>query len=160
MAVCARVSGIGVIMAGLIALFVCIPFNPGSCSAENGVPGAKEETFVLPERGLIWTRNANPAGQEMTWSDSLVFLNGLNGKKFAGCEGWRMPSREELADMLTYLESGNGADDDISPEQDYYWSSSTDPLETGYADAVNMADGTVDICQKIDINYVWPVCGP
>jgi len=61
--------------------------------------------------------------------------------------------------MATYLNSGNADDEGISPEQDYYWSATTDPLEKDYADAVNMEDGSVDICEKSEFNYVWPVCG-
>ncbi|MDD2336712.1 MAG: DUF1566 domain-containing protein [Geobacteraceae bacterium] len=95
----------------------------------------------------------------MTWSEALEFLNHLNMQKFGGCEGWRLPSREELTDMLAYLDSGNVDDEDISPEQDDYWSSSVDPLENGYADVVNMEDGSVDNCEKTEINFLWPVCG-
>ncbi|MGA7826092.1 MAG: DUF1566 domain-containing protein [Geobacteraceae bacterium] len=159
MAVCARCKGIKVILAGLIALFVWSPCHPDRCSADNETFVAEDETFVLPESGVLWTRDGNPAGRELSWSDSLDFLTGLNDKKFAGCEGWRLPSSKELTDLQTYLNSGNADDEDISPEQDYYWASSIDPLDASYSDAVNLADGSVDSCDKTEINFVWPVCG-
>jgi hypothetical protein len=156
MAVFAGIPAIRTILAGLLAITVLIP---GALYAESMTPSSDEETFALPENGVLWTRDGNLAGKELTWGEALEFLNDLNMKKFGGCKGWRMPSREELTALLTYLDSGNADDEDISPEQDYYWSSSTDSLESGYADAVNMEDGSVDGNEKTDINYVWPVCG-
>jgi hypothetical protein len=159
MAVIARANIIRTILAGLIALFVSTPCHPGPCLAESGTAVPAEETFVLPENKVLWTRDGNPAGTELTWAEAHTFLNGLNRKKFGGCERWRMPSRGELTQMLAYLDSGNADDEDISPEQGYYWSSSVDPLRNDYADAVSMEDGSVDSCEKSEINYVWPVCG-
>jgi hypothetical protein len=159
MAVFARANVIRTVLAGLIALFVYAPVNPGRCFAESEIAVSADETFTLPESRVFWTRNSNPAGKELTWVEALAFLNELNMEKFAGCEGWRMPSRGELEDMLAYLNSGSADDEDIFPEQDDYWSSSVDPLEIGYADAVNMEDGSVDSNEKTETNYVWPVCG-
>lgn len=159
MAVFARANIIRTILAGLIALFVSTPCHPGPCFAASGLPVSAEETFVLPENQLLWTRDGNPFGTELTWAAAHTFLDELNRKKYAGCERWRMPSRGELTQMMTYLKSGNAVDEAISPELGYYWSSSVDPLENDYADAVNMEDGSVDSCEKTEINYVWPVCG-
>jgi len=158
MAVFARANIIRTILAGLIALFVSIPFPPGPCFAESEIAVSAEETFVMSGNKALWTRDGNPAGTELTWAEAHTFLHELNTKKFGGCERWRMPSRDELTQMLTYLESGNADEEAISPEQGYYWSSSVNPLENDYADAVNMEDGSVDNCEKTEINYVWPVC--
>jgi len=155
----ARENMVMTILAGLIALCVYAPFHPGVCFAESETSVSEDETFTLPENGVLWPRDGNLAGKELTWSEALEFLNDLNLKKFGGCEGWRLPSREELTDVLAYLDSGNASDEDISPEQDDYWSSSEDPLENGYADVVSMEDGSVDSSEKTEINYVWPVCG-
>jgi len=146
-------------LAGLIAIFVSSPFHSGACFAESKIPVSDDETFTLPGNGVLWTRDGNPAGLELTWTEALEFLHELNMQKFGGCEGWRLPSRGELTELLAYLNSGNADDEDILAEQDYYWSSSAAPLESGYADAVNMEDGSVDTNQKDEINYVWPVCG-
>jgi hypothetical protein len=159
MAVFARATIIRTMLAGLLTLWIYAPLHPGLCFAESETSLSDDETFALPENGVRWTRDGNPAGKELTWAEAHGFLNELNLKKFGGCEGWRMPSREELAEMLTYLDAGNTDDVDIFPEQDDYWSSSADPLENGYADVVNMGDGSVDSSQKTEINFVWPVCG-
>ncbi len=159
MVVSAHAPIIRAFLVGLIVIFINSPFQPSFSFAESEIAVSAGETFTLPESGVFWTRNSNPAGQELTWAGALAFLNGLNIKKFAGCEGWRMPSREELTEMLEYLNSGSADDEDISPEQDDYWSSSVDPLEIGFADVVNMEDGSVDSNEKTETNYVWPVCG-
>jgi len=159
MAVFVRATVIRTMLFGLLTLWIYAPLHPGLCFAESETSVSDDETFALPENGVRWTRDGNPAGQELTWSEALEFLNDLNLKKFGGCERWRMPSREELTDMLAYLDAGNTDEVDISPVQDYYWSSSVDPLENGYADVVNMEDGSVDICLKTEFNFVWPVCG-
>ncbi|RQW85683.1 MAG: DUF1566 domain-containing protein [Geobacter sp.] len=155
----ATTTAIRFMLAGLIAFFVSSPFHSGACFAQSKIPVSDDETFSLPGNGVLWTRDGNPAGLELTWTEALEFLHELNMQKFGGCEGWRLPSPGELTDLLAYLNSGNVDDEDILAEQDYYWSSSAAPLESGYADAVNMEDGSVDSNQKEEINYVWPVCG-
>jgi len=159
MTVFAKATAIRFILAGLIAIFVSTSFHSGSCFAESKIAVSDEETFTLPVNGVLWTRDGNLAGQELTWSEALEFLNELNAEKFGGCTAWRLPSSGELTDLLTYLNSGNADEANILAEQDFYWSSSVAPLETGYAVAVNMEDGSVDSNQKEEINYVWPVCG-
>lgn len=152
-----REIAIRCILAGLIMTLVAILFFPGPCSAE--VPGSKGETLVLPGSGAVWTRDGNPAGKELTWEEAHGFLRDLNMKRFAGCASWRLPERDELTAMAAYLAGGNADYEDVSPEQDFYWSATTGALEKDYADAVHMEDGSVDSCEKSEFNYVWPVCG-
>lgn len=141
------------VMAGMFTILACIPCRPGHGFAESGL------TFSAPEGGVVWTRDGNPAGKELSWDEAHDYLRGLNTDSFGGCAFWRLPVRDELTALLAWLNSGNADGEQVSPEQDFYWSATTDSLETGYAYAVNMGDGSVDNCKKSDFNYVWPVCG-
>lgn len=158
MAVFAQVKVIKVLVAVFLAFVVSGLLAPGPCFAEKEISASEAETFVLPEGRILWTRDANPAGSELTWAEAHEFLHELNREKFAGCTQWRLPSQEELAEMLTYLDIGNADDGDISPELDDYWAFAANGLESDYADVVNMEDGSTDIHLKSDSDYVWPVC--
>jgi hypothetical protein len=159
MAVLPEETPVWVMLTGLLATLVTLAVQPGGCSAETGAPAAYGKMFVLPGSGTSWTRDGNPAGREMTWAEAHDLLRELGMKRVTGCAVWRLPSRGELTAMASYLLSGNADGEGISPEQDFYWSSTTDPLEKDYAIAVNMEDGSEDSCDKSESNYVWPVCG-
>ncbi|MDD2336711.1 MAG: hypothetical protein PHD01_09045 [Geobacteraceae bacterium] len=60
MAVCAKATIIRTILAGLITLCIYTPFHPGPCFAENKTSLLDDETFALPENGVLWTRDGNP----------------------------------------------------------------------------------------------------
>ena len=154
----AQAKVIKVLLAMLLIFVAHGIFSPVTCFPETDNSAPEDETFVLPESRILWTRDGNPAGSELTWSEAHEFLSELNSENFAGCTRWRLPSREELAEMLAYLDSGNAVNEDISPELDYYWASAANGLESDYADVVNMEDGSNDIHLKSDSNYVWPVC--
>lgn len=158
MAVFAQTNVIKVMVAVFLAFVVSGVLPPGPCFAENEISAPEAEVFELPESRILWTRDGNPAGSELSWTEAIEFLNDLNRENFAGCTRWRLPSREELTEMLTYLNSGNADDGDISPELDDYWAFAANGLESDYADVVNMEDGSADIHLKSDSNYVWPVC--
>jgi hypothetical protein len=158
MAVFAQTNVIRVLLAVFLAFAVHSVFPPGPCFAEKEISAPEAETFVLPESRVLWTRDGNPAGSELTWSEAHEFLNDLNRENFAGCAQWRLPLPEELAAMMAYLDSGNADNEDISLELDYYWVTSANGLESDYAESVNMEDGSTDSHLKSEINYVWPVC--
>jgi len=158
MAVFARANVIKVLLAVFLVFVVNCVFFPGPCLAEKEYSALEDETFVLAESRVLWTRDGNPAGSALTWSEAHEFLNELKRESFSGCTQWRLPSQEELAEMLTYLDSGNADNGDISPEPDYYWAFAANGLESDYAEAVNMEDGSIDSHLKSDSNYVWPVC--
>jgi len=158
MAVFAQANVIKVMLAVFLAFAVSGVFPPGPCFAEKEISAPEDETFVLPESRVLWTRDGNPAGSELTWTEAHEFLDDLNRENFAGCTRWRLPSPGELAEMLTYLDSGNADNGEISPELDDYWAFAANGLESDYADVVNMEDGSTDSQLKSDSNYVWPVC--
>ncbi|MRR53797.1 MAG: DUF1566 domain-containing protein [Deltaproteobacteria bacterium] len=158
MAIFAQAKVIKVLLAVFLAFGAYGLFQPEICYAEKEISTPEDETFVLPESRVLWTRDGNPAGSELTWSEAQEFLNDLNRENFAGCSLWRLPLPEELAAMLIYLDSGNADNEDISLEPDYYWVTSANGLESDYAEAVNMEDGSTDSNLKSESNYVWPVC--
>jgi hypothetical protein len=158
MVVFAKTNIIRVMLTVFIVFTVSSLFHSGPCYAENETNVSDDEAFVLPESQVLWTRDGNLAGSELTWVEAHDFLNNLNMKKFAGCERWRLPMQEEMTELLTFLDSGNADDEVVSHELDYYWVSASDVLEDGYADVVNMEDGSIDNCAKTESNYVWPVC--
>lgn len=149
----------GIVVGSLLAVLVWLPCRPGICLAETGPSAQAGPAVVVSPGGAVWTRDGNPAGKELTWKEAHDFLRDLNRDLFGSCAAWRLPERDELAALLAWLNSGNADNEAVSPEQDFYWSATTDPMETDYAYAVNMGDGSVDICEKSDFNYVWPVCG-
>jgi hypothetical protein len=154
----AKANVFRVMLAGILVFVAYGLFQSELCFAENETTAPEAETFVLPESRILWTRDGNPAGSMLTWGEAHEFLHDLNLENFAGCERWRLPLQEELAELLIYLESGQADDEGIFPERDYYWSSAVNGLESDYADVVNMEDGSMDSRLKTDNNYVWPVC--
>ena len=51
--------------------------------------------------GLIWCRDANPAGFPLTWQESLDFVAGLNATGWLGRSDWRLPNRGELRSLVS-----------------------------------------------------------
>lgn len=158
MAIYTRINVIKVMLVVFFAFVVPGLVLPWPSFAEQEITAQEAELVVLPENRILWTRDANPAGSELSWTEAHEFLADLNSENYAGCRQWRLPSREELAEMLTYLDSGNADNGDISPELDDYWAFASNGLESDYADVVNMEDGSIDSHLKSDSNYVWPVC--
>jgi hypothetical protein len=105
---------------------------------------------------LSWARN-NPSGGEISWQEAQNFVGQKSKEKFADGAIWRLPSRDELQVMVKYLISGGSEAEGVSAIPDFYWSETSGAFEPDYADAVNMADGSVDSRNKSDYNYLWPV---
>lgn len=151
----------GKIRVVLVALSLALIsfFNlPCPHAAENPEATTSAETFRIPGSRLSWTRNCNPCGGEISWQEAQNYVKQKNREKFADCSNWRLPSRDELNAMVKYLNSGGSEAEGVTAIPDFYWSDTTGAFETDYADAVNMADGSVDCKYKSDYNYVWPVC--
>jgi hypothetical protein len=146
------------ILTGLALVISLLAGIPESASADDTAPPPSGTTFRLPETGGVWTRDANPAGRELAWEEARRFLADLNGKGFGGCAQWILPSRDDLTAMARYMGNGGSDESGIYPVADFYWSSTTGSLESGYADAVSMEDGSVDSQSKDELNYLWPLC--
>lgn len=119
------------------------------------------ERLVLDSlTGLIWSRDANPAGKTLSWQDALEKADALNRESYAGTAGWRVPNIREL-ESLVDLASDSPA---LAPHhpfknvQEVYWSSSTSLYEPRYAWALYFRDGMVGVGFKPDTGFsLWPV---
>ena len=126
----------------------------------NGTPSDGSDDIVLDkETGLMWPRNANLLGQS-TWFDAVTFcLNLIMG----GRKGWRLPTVEELATLVDPSQSNPAlpANHPFLNVQlnDNYWSSTTEAGSPNYAWDVSMAISYVNIGDKLNPSYVWPVRG-
>ena len=133
--------------------------------------------------GLIWLKNANCTDTvggidknvdvgaqdpgELTWADALTWSNnlangdcGLSDSSSAG--DWRLPNVRELFSLIDFsrydpaLPSAHPFD---NVQSDYYWTSTTDASDTGYAWRVLLDYGNVSSAGEDDHYYVWPVRG-
>ncbi len=123
------------------------------------------------ETGVVWSRDANLAGQPLLWSDAHVFIKKLNKKKFAGHKDWRLPDLDEMRKFLAATRQSAGVDSfthDVTAAstlqrlgfknvQSDYWSSTTSMyyyLEAWY---MSLQGGTLSVEEKSLYLYVWPV---
>ena len=136
--------------------------------------GAGEERFIFSDRtvkdketGLMWTRNANIAGKEMTWDDASKFIEKLNKQKYTGLQCWRLPTKEEFLTLIAYAES-QGYNTQINElfskigfknvQANVYWSSTSYTDDTTNAWSVSVSHGGMFVVTKADSHYAWPVC--
>lgn len=116
--------------------------------------------------GLIWLKDPSTASASgALWSDALTTANdGTWCGQTAG--SWRLPNINELASLLnlgaadpsTWLNDTAQGFNNVQPSN--YWSSSTSAVT--YIDGawiVSFNDGRIDINDKNDYVYVWPVRG-
>ncbi|NVN97620.1 DUF1566 domain-containing protein [Candidatus Nomurabacteria bacterium] len=111
---------------------------------------------VIKQNGskLVWTSNANLANSALNFIAAELLVNELNSKYFAGLDGWRLPTIEELLDVIHWI----GRDVE-NLQRDVYWSSESSLID-GYIKQLNCENFTTEsIHKKSDLAYVWPVCG-
>jgi hypothetical protein len=110
--------------------------------------------------GLIWSKDANPAGRPLVWQEALSVVNAFNREKLGGHHGWRLPNIREL-ESLVDLGSHSPALPAGHPFvdiQEAYWSSTTSVYEPRYAWTVYSRDGIVGVGFKPQGGfYAWPV---
>jgi hypothetical protein len=114
--------------------------------------------YTDPKTGLMWARNGNIAGKEMSWDTAMVWAKNLS---YSGYSDWRLPTKEELESFAKRggknpLEwfNANGFN---SVQAYYYWSSSTFAYYSNYAWDVDMSYGYVYNNYKSNGYYVWPI---
>jgi len=113
------------------------------------------------QTGLIWSKDANPAGGPLTWQDALSTVDALNSERFGGQRDWRMPNIREI-ESLVDLETHSPALSTGHPfvnVQDAYWSSTTSVYEPRYAWTLYSRDGIIGVGFKPGNDFfLWPVC--
>jgi hypothetical protein len=124
---------------------------------------------------LIWLKNANCFGNQ-DWKTAMQSVAKLADGQCGLSDGskagdWRLPTKEELEAMVDKkyenpaLSNAAGTSqwtegDAFSGVQSYYyWSSTSDAYNAGYAWNVGLYDGYVDSSGNPSSNYVWPVRG-
>ena len=50
--------------------------------------------------GLVWSRDANPAGRRLAWQEALSAVHAFNSNKPGGCRDWRLPTIRELESLV------------------------------------------------------------
>jgi hypothetical protein len=127
----------------------------------------EDETVTDNLTGLMWTKDANPPNNTITWQEALDYVAGTNtangGEGTYGYNDWRLPNVRELDSLIDCgqyypaLPSGHPFTDQQSA---YYWSSTAFESSTVYAWGVGMGVGdVVDGDKLFDDGYVWPVRG-
>ena len=107
--------------------------------------------------GLMWSKNANPAGGTKTWQGALDYVKTLIT---GGYYDWRLPNRKELFSLIdrSKFDPALPASHPFQNVQSYgYWSSTTYAGYTDSAWVVGMWGGGVGDDGKSYGFYVWPV---
>ena len=95
--------------------------------------------------GLMWTQNANPSGNYMTWQQALDYVKTVNT---GGYNDWRLPNRNELRSLVDHalynpaLPLGHPFTN-VLPSDKNYWSSTTNALLTDRAWIFYMYNGSM-----------------
>ena len=132
----------------------------------------KNHTVEDQKTGLCWTRNANPAGNQMNWYDAVEYVKELNQQKFEGYSDWRLPHVEEMRKLSIAMMQMHGAK---PPRQDQtialvlkqngfnnvhasdYWTATSSLFIETEAWYYSLTSGTHAMGSKWLYRYVWPV---
>ncbi len=134
--------------------------------------------------GLIWLKNANCAQTSTDWATAFDYITELNtqgtmnGNTASDTSAggshqtdWRLPNRKELFSLLDmsqlnpalpngYPFTSIGVTTSDTPAPGWYWSSSTDDLNTDNAWEISLGSGSVSRTSKTSSdNYILPVRG-
>ncbi|MFC1591753.1 SBBP repeat-containing protein [Thermodesulfobacteriota bacterium] len=112
--------------------------------------------------GLMWLKDANSYGDEMSWAESIDYINSFNDTPGGtyGYDNWRLPTRNELAGLLSpdhtapALAPGHPFENVVSAN---YWTATTWSSDTTKAFAVSLFNRTSLTSRKSTTKYAWPV---
>jgi hypothetical protein len=128
-------------------------------------------TVKNKKTGLVWARDANLAGDKLTWFKAQDFVEELNLKRYGGYSDWRLPTKKELEALKDYAERTTYNHEYLNKTlnkigfknvmDEYYWSSTSIVNYTGSptseAWVVSMGRGDVWARDKSFYIRVWPV---
>ena len=128
------------------------------------LPAAQRFVLVLDdaavldkETGLVWEKS--PDTTKRDWNTAI---NYCYNKTVGDRKGWRLPTVEELASLIDATQSnpalptGNAF---LNVQSKYYWSSTTNTNDPGFAGLVSLLNGSVSSDLKTITYYVWPIRG-
>ncbi|MCF8054645.1 MAG: DUF1566 domain-containing protein [Deltaproteobacteria bacterium] len=134
----------------------------------------QEQTVRDLNTGLVWAKNANMPGKPLPWKaddNVYAFIERLNKEGFGNYYDWRVPTREELEQMVSYATSMGFDKKDIRtwPYQrlrdlgfldvhDYdYWTASRANASKFWI--VNLGNGNFAVLDENASYMLWPVRG-
>lgn len=124
----------------------------------------KQKQAVLDTiTGLLWNRNANPAGFPLTWEEAQAFIADMPPPSVQGYDSWQLPSRRMLFSLLSHqfcnpaLPAGHPFDDVFSG---FYWTADSSSRFPGQAWRVDLGGARIPRADKTDSSLVWPVSVP
>jgi hypothetical protein len=85
-------------------LLVCLLMFLTACAGNHSFV-FQDQTAVDQGTGLVWAKNANLPGKPIPWkADDNVyyFIQKLNSDNFAGYADWRVPTKEEMDELMAY----------------------------------------------------------
>jgi hypothetical protein len=157
-------------LAGFLALLVLL----SACSAPVRI-AMQERIAIDTETGMTWMKNANLANKPLPWradDNVYAFIQNLNKSTFAGYADWRVPTREEMNDLLKYAKKVGKykvekvetwpyqalRDLGFEDVKDYgYWTSTRESNSEMYI--ADFATGKVTAKPEDKPYYLWPVRG-
>jgi hypothetical protein len=110
--------------------------------------------------GLIWTKDANPAGKGLNWDDASDYIKAMNkgNVKNFGYTDWRLATEDELKALFD-LGPKPGVNPFTNIQRGWCWSSTTtEEKGSTWFNLVGVGGGTVmgtDLTSSIGL--VWPV---
>jgi hypothetical protein len=127
-------------------------------------PRFERQDRVVLDRltGLIWSRDANPAGYPLSWSEALDFVEETNRRATYGFSDWRLPNRRELRSLISHqtrrpaLPTGHPFENVFAG---WYWSSTSAAISPAHAWYVDMDGGRMFYGGKDQAFLLWPVRG-
>lgn len=158
------------------ALLLCIlpamPISMAEAADENQRFEASDQWIKDAVTGIVWSRNANPAGQPMSWIDALEYVKQLNMRRFGGRDDWRLPNIDDLRRLTAAvkqagkIEAFSAALTVASVLKPYgfenleagdYWSDTTSFYNDTEALYLDLITGRKSTGKKSLLMFVWPI---
>jgi hypothetical protein len=91
--------------------------------------------------GLMWQKETAPGANAYTWQTALQYCEGL---ELAGHDDWRLPNVRELQSIVDFGRTTPPIDPVFDAMKEWYWSSSANVGDPGYAWGVDFIGGGVN----------------
>lgn len=139
-----------------------------NCDGSEGYPG-QDGAFTEPARSytnngdgtvtdnvteLMWQQDGQDAGNSLTHSQALTYIDGLNTAVLGGHDDWRLPTVQELITLvdlsrnLPSINQDNGFTVESGTNTDYpgvYWTSTDRATDSDQAWGVSFRNGNVGV---------------
>jgi len=118
--------------------------------------------------GMMWTKNADPVGSEVSWQNALNYVTGMNSGTYSnyGHTDWRLPNIIELLSLIDHEHSSPALSSNhpfTNLNSNNYYCSSTDVSYYSNHNSmwvIMFLDGSLGASSKVsNIFRVWPVRG-